>query len=69
MTDTEEADPNYGYCNSCGEEMWIGEECCDDGEWELYDQEEEEQVTEAEICYANSIMAGRGIVAEKDEES
>jgi hypothetical protein len=23
----------YGYCNSCGEEMWEGDDCCDDGEW------------------------------------
>ena len=24
---------DYGYCNSCGEEMWEGDDCCDDGEW------------------------------------
>ena len=39
MSDTEgpyarsDRDEDYGYCNSCGEEMWIADECCEDGEW------------------------------------
>lgn len=27
----------WGYCNSCGEEMQEGDECCEDGEWMPYD--------------------------------
>lgn len=28
----------YGYCNSCGEEARIGDECCEDGEVVPYDE-------------------------------
>lgn len=36
---SEEVDETYGYCNSCGEEMWEGDDCCDDGEWVPADEE------------------------------
>lgn len=33
---------HLGFCNSCGEECEIGQECCEDGEVEQYDDDEEE---------------------------
>lgn len=41
--DDDEKDPDYGYCNSCGEEMYRSDECCEDGEWvPYYDDDEDE---------------------------
>lgn len=34
----DERDENYGYCNACGEEQWLGSDCCDDGEWVPFDE-------------------------------
>ncbi len=30
---------HMGYCNSCGEEAEIGQECCEDGEVVPYDDD------------------------------
>ena len=40
MIHTDEWGHELGYCNSCGEECEIGDDCCEDGEIVEYDDEE-----------------------------
>lgn len=37
----DEYDRHLGYCNDCGEEALLDEECCEDGEIVQYDDDEE----------------------------
>lgn len=45
---------HMGYCNACGEEAELGQECCEDGEVVEYDDDTTEEIIEQEWTEAKA---------------